>query len=786
MTQKIIEYINKQPKKTYGLREITRQLRLEKQEALGALELLITEGKLVEVGRRQYQLPGLRAERGFEARLQAHPAGFAFAIPANTELADLYIPKGHLAGAWNGDLVRVERRPPGRDGKPWGVVTGVLERAHRRVVGRLFFRKGFAWINPDDVKLPDLKLKPDGLEGLEAGSRISVGVVFPEKKKAPPEPYGEFLRCLGEGDTPEVELEAIIAKYELLSEFSPEALAQAEQVAVLDHEAIKKRSDFRNLRVFTIDGADAKDFDDAIHVEMLANGNVQVGVHIADVSIYVREFSPLDQDAYVRATSAYLPGRVLPMLPERLSNGICSLVPGEDRLVLSLVAELTPSGRVKEYRFHEGVMHSVARLTYAQVEEFAEGGRMPEESQFLEPDLRLLLSLTQTLKQRRLEKGALDFNFAEVKAVVDDEGNLHLIPQKEPKARSLIEELMLLANRIVARHLAERGIPALFRVHEDPSEEAYNKLIQSLGKLGYSLPGGELSPKALQSVLNKVQGKPEAPVVSTLLLRSLRLARYAAENLGHFGLAAEHYLHFTSPIRRYPDLVVHRVLRMLLQRKVTQGRKEDWAVRFPKMAEHTSERERAAESAERELTKYYQCVWALRHKGEVHSGVVSGVSNFGVFVSLSNGVEGMIRLGTLEDDHYQYLEDLLCLEGIRSKRRIAMGDVLEITIQGATPAARQIDFAPSEKFYQLPAKAKSRLEAKPARTKPAKTPEQKLKAKTGKRVVGPPEGEKGFSRPVKVTARKVYFGAWGSEEPRSEPAPSNKARPKVRYRRRRR
>ncbi|MGK0619208.1 ribonuclease R [Meiothermus cerbereus] len=821
MLEQIYEYLKKYPQKRFSLRELVRSLRLDKDQAKEALDLLVAEGKVLEPRRRLYQLPEALAKKGLEGRLQAHPAGFAFVIPANPDLPDLYIPKGHTGGAWHGDRVRAEPRPPGRDGKPWGVVVEVLERAHHQVVGRLYFKQGFAWLKPDDARLPALKLKPEGLEGLESGARLVVRVTFPSGRK-PQEPYGEFAGYLGQGDSPEVEAEAIIAKYELRSVFPPETLEEAEKVAHLDAKEVARREDFRALRVFTIDGADAKDFDDAIHIEQLPGGNYRVGVHIADVSHYVREFSPLDHEAYARATSVYLPGRVLPMLPEQLSNGICSLKPYEDRLVLSVLVELTPKGKVKDYRFAEGVIRSVARLTYTEVEAFAEGLEHPEQAQILPPDwgpgleedLKLLLKLTQTLKARRLEQGALDFRFTEVKVEVDDDGNLHLIPQKEPRARSLIEELMLLANRVVAKHLAEREIPTLFRVHEDPSEEAYNKLVAALGKLGYSLPGGELSPRALQSILKQAEGRPEEPVVSTLLLRSLRLARYAAENLGHFGLAAEHYLHFTSPIRRYPDLVVHRVLRALLQRRITQARKEDWSKRFPKIAEHTSERERAAENAERELTKYYQCLWALSHQGQTFRGTVSGVTGFGVFVSLENGVEGMIRLGALEDDHYQYIEDLLALEGVRSKRRIRIGDEMEVKIEGANPSARQIDLVPTEKFYQSETKPepteqeqskkrrrgkrgkgakpaaqapKAAATAKPARkvvaTEP-KSPAPHAKARS-RRVVGPPDERRGFSKPVKVKAQKIYFGSWG-EEPSISPKPSAEKSSSKRKRRRRR
>jgi ribonuclease R len=850
--QQVYAYFQKHPQKRFSLREIVRGLRLEKNQVVEALDLLVAEGKVLEPRRKLYQLPEALAHKGFEGRLQGHPAGFGFVIPTNPDLPDLYIPKGHLGGAWSGDLVRAEPRPPGRDGRPWGVVARVLERSTHQLVGRLYFKQGFAWLKPDDARLPHLKLKPEGLEGLESGARLSARVFFDTPRRGTAQPYGELATYLGQGDSPEVETEAVIARYELMPAFSPEALDEAERVARLDARAFERRRDFRSLRVFTIDGADARDFDDAIHIETLPDGHYRVGVHIADVSHYVQEFGPLDLEAYARATSVYLPGRVLPMLPEQLSNGICSLKPHEDRLVLSVLVELTPSGKVKDYRFEEGVIRSIARLTYEEVEAFARelelqdhAAKGPESktrgsqkasragtrkaaaqspvtagwSQELRSDLQLLLKAAGILKERRMERGALDFNFTEAKVEVDSEGNLHLIPQREPLARNLIEELMLLANRTVAKHLSERQIPALFRVHEDPSEEAFGKLINALNKLGYSLPGGELSPKALQAILKKAEGRPEAPAVSTLLLRSLRLARYAAENLGHFGLAAEHYLHFTSPIRRYPDLVVHRVLRALIHRKANSAKKDDWARRFPKMAEHTSERERAAENAERELTKYYQCLWAERHKGETHLGTVSGVTGFGVFVSLSNGVEGMIRLGALEDDHYRYHEDLLALEGLRSKRRIGIGDELEIEIQGASPPARQIDFVPTEQFYQPRPESQRQQTAQPeqrgrrasggdpekrhespephtqtrqpkkqrkAASAAPKSPPPHTRA-TSRRVAGPPDERRGFSKPVKVKVQKIYFGSWGQENPEiTPPARTEKPQPGKKKRRRRR
>ncbi|PZA07930.1 MULTISPECIES: ribonuclease R [unclassified Meiothermus] len=774
MTERILEYLRKNPAKTYSLREVQRMLRLERQEVKSALAELVKEGRLIEPRRGLYALPEAkpagqkRRNGGFVGRLQVHPAGFGFVIPdalapdqarlPSPEQRDLYIPKEFLGGAWHGDQVLAYPQPPGRDRRPWGRVAQVLERSRRKLTGRLEFRRGYAWVLPDDPRLPGkVKLEPEGLAGLEQGARIAVQLHYPEGRGG--EVYGTFLEYLGLADDPGSETRAVIVNHDLKSEFDPETLAEAEAIPEsIPPEELARRADFRSQDVFTIDGVDAKDFDDAIHVERLEGNRYRIGVHIADVSHYVREGSALDKEAYERGTSVYLPGRVLPMLPEKLSNGVCSLVPGQDRLVLSVLVEITDGGRVLRHSFREGVIRSKARLTYPQVQAFAEGRGMPEEFKWLEPDLALLLELTRKLKTKRVAAGALDFHFTEVKVDIGEAGEIHLIPQTEPDARSLIEELMLLANRIVAKHLSDKGLPALYRVHEDPTEMAYAKLAAQLSKLGYELPGMEPSPKAMQAILKQAEGKPEAPVVSTLLLRSLKLARYAHENLGHFGLAAEHYLHFTSPIRRYPDLVVHRVLKTLMRRRLTPEKVERWREVFPRMAEHTSSRERSAEAAERDLAKYYQCRWAELHRGEHFAGVVSGVTGFGVFVALENGVEGMIRPSSLLDDHYEYVEDTLSLVGTRTKRRIRIGDPLEVMIQRVDLPTRQIELVPAE-FAEL----------RPATTASSRTKEKNMEGTKKRRMVGPPEGRERRDRGPKVTMSRMYFGEWQKTEDETPP-----------------
>ena len=723
-------------------KDLARRFGLERREVRALLADLVAEGRLERV-RSRYRLPG--GGQLVVGRLDLAQGGFGFVIPEDGS-EDVFVPSHRLGGAWHGDRVEVRIVREERGAKRTGEVQRVLDRFRRTALGTLRFSRGYAWLIPEDPRLPDrIKLVPKGLETVPEGSRVAVRLRYPEETGAR-EAVGVFLERLGDGaDDPAVETRAVILKHDLREHFPRAVLKEADRVAKRPvSEALDGREDFRDLPVFTIDGADAKDFDDAIHLRRLPDGSLEVGVHIADVSHYVAEGSALDREARARGTSVYLPGQVLPMLPEVLSNGVCSLVPGEDRLVLSVVARLTPEGEVRDFRFAEGIVRSRARLTYGQVEGFLEGGPLPSEAAFLAEDLRTLADLTRKLRARREAEGAIFFDFDEVKVEITPEGEVALVRVGEARARSLIEELMLLANRLVAKTLSEKGLPALYRVHEDPSEDRYRELGEALARLGYRLE--EPSPAAYQAVLRAAEGRPEAQVVAMLLLRSLKLARYHEENLGHFGLAFRDYLHFTSPIRRYPDLVVHRVVKALVRGKLDEGRLQRWRARFPQIAEEASERERAAEAAERELTKYYQARWARDHLGETFWGTVSGVQNFGVFVALPNGVEGLVRLESLRDDYYRYAPEGLALIGERTGRRIRLGDAMRVRILAANPAVRQVDLAPEE------VESVERKEGKKRR-----------------RVVGPPEGKDRPERPVKLTVNRVYFGEWQGEEQKDRP-----------------
>lgn len=711
----VLRFFHDHPERPWHVQDVQRRLKLEDRASLRqTLEALVQSGQLVRTRRRTYGLP--QEMNLVPGRLQVTSGGYGFVIP-DAGGKDIFVPADRLGGAWDGDRVLCRPNPLKSEAdRPTGEVVRIIERRNRLVVGTLEYARGYAILRPDSPRLQErVLLTPESVGKLEGGMRIVVRMVWPEES-GEPEPFGEVAEVLGEADDPEVETRAVIVKYGLKAEFDPDTLAEAKAVpATVTPEMMEGRTDYRHVPTFTIDGEDAKDFDDAVSVERLdgkRDGLLRVGVHIADVSYYVAEGTSLDKEAAERATSVYLPGRTLPMLPEELSNGICSLVEGEPRLALSAFIDVTRAGEVKGFKIKETVIQSDARLTYSQVQEFAEGGRLPPGKRKLERDVKVLLNLTQELRKQRIGAGALDFQFTEAKVDVDEQGALHVTPVRSDAARQLIEELMLLANRKVAEELSRRDVPALFRVHEDPSEEKILALQKALARLGYKLDLERAGPQDLQAILRQAAGKPEQHLVNTLLLRSLKQARYSSENLGHFGLAFENYLHFTSPIRRYPDLVVHRVVRSILQHRLSPTLKERMRTDFPKLAEHASERERIAEAAERDLTRYYHARWAKEHVGETFVGVVVGVTNFGVFVALANGVEGLMHVSHLEDDYYIFLEDSLMLMGKHTRKRYRMGDRVEVKVLSANPTQRQIDLVPATVEVTVPQE-----EGAPARTK---------------------------------------------------------------------
>ncbi|WP_444542424.1 ribonuclease R [Deinococcus knuensis] len=670
------------------------------------LESLVEQGQVIRTRKKTYGLP--EAMSLIRGRFQASAAGFGFVIP-DSGGDDYYIPAEQTMEAWNGDivLVRMEgrgdtgrgggpRRGQKGDGNPRASVVRIVQRAYRQLVGTLEFHHGHPILKPDDHRARHrILVLPDGLGELEAGARVVTELFWPENT-GEDEVFGQVTRVLGAEDDPVTETEAVIVKFGLRGEFPPEVEEQANAIPKqIPEEALRGRLDLREFNIFTVDGRDAKDFDDAIHIQPTPEGTFVVGIHIADVSHYVTEGTPLDDEAYARATSVYLPGRVLPMLPEHLSNGVCSLVPYEDRLTMTAMVELSAEGEILKVQIAPSVINSKARLTYDEVQAYSEAtATLPEQARQLEGDLHLLLKITTKLRQKRLREGSLDFKLREVKVDVGADGRMELIPIREETARGMIEDLMLLANKVVAHELLQREIPALFRIHEEPTLQRFQDVTNAIGRLGFSFPGGEPTPQAYQAVLKQVRGTPRESVVNTLLLRSMQQAKYAGENLGHFGLAFDEYLHFTSPIRRYPDLLVHRVLKGMLSGELKAGNREVAQLqgRLPAMGDHTSDRERTASEAERDLTKYYQAKWAQEHLGESFMGNVSGVVASGLFVALENGVEGKLHISNLDDDYYAFIEDAQMLRGRSRGRSYRLGDPVHVTIGTVNPLARQTDF----------------------------------------------------------------------------------------------
>ncbi len=672
--------------------DLLRAARIGREEhdaAVAALGALEARGGLVRTRGDHWTLPrhlGLVA-----GRLEVHPAGFAFCRPDDPALEDVYVPAKAVRPALHGDrvLVRVERFQ--RRGRTEGRVTKVLARGVTRVVGVLRRGRGGAVLVPQEQRLTVPIVVPRGADGGAKDGEMVVAELT-RYPTAASDAEARVTRVLGPASDPRVETEAVIHAHGLPLEFPPEVVAAARRIpAAVPPDVVSGRLDLRGLPIVTIDGENARDFDDAILVEPLGAGFL-LTVAVADVSYYVPPGSPLDLEARARGTSVYFPDRVVPMLPEALSNGICSLKAGEDRLVKIVRLEYDAKGRLLGAAFHQAIIRSAARLTYTQVRQ-ALVDRDPAVRQTLGPlvaPLERAEALARLLIARRRERGALDFDLPEAEIVLDLRGRPEQIVRAERSiAHQMIEEFMLAANEAVARELARRKLPFLHRVHEPPSEESARALARFLEGFGLRLEGGghDLKPAALRDVLARVAGRPEERLVNLVVLRSLTQARYAVEPLGHFGLATDCYTHFTSPIRRYPDLVVHRLLD-LAQRG--QGRvPPDLAA----IAEEASQRERVAMDAEREIVQLKKIQFMQDKVGRVYDGFVSAVTPFGFFVELSEVfVEGLVHVSSLTDDFYEHVEAQHLLRGRRGRRTFRVGDPVRVEVAGVSVERRQIDF----------------------------------------------------------------------------------------------
>ncbi len=671
------------------------------REFMKMLNALEESGQIVLTRTQRYGVPErMDLLRG---RLQTHAKGFGFLIPEDREHADVYINANDMLSAMNGDtvLVRIASRRSS-NGRMEGEVVRVVKRAVTQIVGTYQDEESFGFVLPDDKRITrDVFIPAGRAGGALNGQKVVVSIIaYPEGRSAA---QGEVIEVLGYNTDPGVDILSIIRKHQLPESFPEEVLAEAEAApeTISDEEINSQgRRDLRHKQIVTIDGEDAKDLDDAVNVERLENGNYVLGVHIADVGYYVKEGSQLDQEAYNRGSSVYLVDRVIPMLPPRLSNGICSLNPRVDRLTLSCEMEFDASMKVVRYEIFKSVIKTVERMTYKNVRRILEeeDPELLERYGYLVDTFHTMRDLALKLNGRRMKRGAVDFDFDEAKVLLDDEGKaIDIVKRERTIAERIIEEFMLAANETVAEHFSRAKVPFLYRIHEDPAQEKLEAFAAFAANLGYQVKGtrgGTIQPSELQELLEEVQDTPEQKAISTLLLRSMKQAKYDSANLGHFGLAAEFYTHFTSPIRRYPDLAIHRVIGEWLENggKLTAQREESLSARMPDYAQQSSIRERVAVDAERDTDQLKKAEYMLDKVGETFEGVIGSVTSFGLFVELENTVEGLIHISNLTDDYYHFDETRMTLVGERTSRIFRIGDIVEIRVSKVSMEEHTIDF----------------------------------------------------------------------------------------------
>ena len=669
-----------------------------KNELKDALDSLIADGKVMKNKKNRF---AVSAHYGCVAGTYlATERAFGFVTPDVAEGEpkpdDLFIPPNAGGGAWHGDrvLVKLTERKNGR-GRREATVLRVLRRAGNELTGALVQRGNAYFVQPTSKKYPEIMVDRHSLGDARVGDRVAVSVSHYGDEKFMPQ--GVIQADLGEDGTMEASIAAILHENAVFDFFPDEVLRQADAIPQeVDPAALHGRLDLRDKLIFTIDGDDAKDFDDAVSLDRLDNGHYLLGVHIADVSHYVTPGSPLDQEAYRRGTSVYYPGHVVPMLPFALSHGICSLNPDVDRLTFSALMEVDKDGRCYGAKFAKSVIRSKARMTYNKVNKILAGDEaLRGEYAFLVETAQEMNELAHALYKRRIERGALELDIPEAQITVDENGRPVAIQYRDRgESEKLIEEFMLQANEAVAEYMCKRGFPTVYRVHENPDPEKLRVFAQFARPFGYRIdPSRPEDTFQFQTVLRGAKNDPRQRILPTLLLRSLARARYADECIGHYGLKAKFYLHFTSPIRRYPDLVAHRMLQKALTGEAFTAADENWC---EDAAAQSTTREQAADNCERDIDKLYIAAYMKQFIGEEFDAEVSGVQAFGVFAALENGCEGLIRIELLAGDYYQYDEQHMALVGRHTGKRFTIGTPIRVKLIAASEVTGQIDFAPAE------------------------------------------------------------------------------------------
>lgn len=673
--------------------QVPKERRQELQEVLDAL---LQEGKIEVSQKGKYQ-----KSRGvfLTGVFTAHPKGFGFVSVDGME-EDVFIPEDQVHGAMHQDTVQITVKP-GQSGKRReGAVNRIVKRGTDRIVGLYQESRNFGFVIPDNERYTrDIFVPKEDSGGAVNGHKVVVELVSYGTDRKSPE--GKVVEILGHISDPGTDILSIVKGYDLPVEFPEKVMRQAERVPDRISEAdMQGRTDLRDVQMVTIDGEDAKDLDDAVSLEM-NGGQYILGVHIADVANYVQEGSALDREAFERGTSVYLVDRVIPMLPRRLSNGICSLNEGQDRLALSCIMTIDQKGKVLDHVIAETVIRVDRRMTYTSVKKILEEQDAEESARYEElvPMFQRMQELAGLLRARRRARGSIDFDFPETKVILDEKGEpVEIRPYDRNTATKIIEDFMLIANETVAEDYFWQELPFVYRTHENPDPDRMKKLSTFINNFGYSIRfrEDEVHPKELQKLLERLEGTPEETLISRLTLRSMKQAKYTTECTGHFGLAARYYCHFTSPIRRYPDLQIHRIIKDSLRGRMNQEKIEHYRKILDEVAKQSSERERRADEAERETIRLKKAEYMSRHLWEEYEGVISGVTGWGLYVELPNTVEGLVHVASLQGDYFEYNENAYEMVGQRTGKTYRLGQTVRVQVVKADRTTRTVDFELAE------------------------------------------------------------------------------------------
>lgn len=663
-----------------------------REELVEALESLLSEGKIQVSKRGKYQIA---EEIKLTGTFTGHAKGFGFvAVEGKTE--DYFVPAAYVNGAMHQDIVEIQLMGAKDGRRTEAKVVKVLEHGKHQVVGLYEKMKNFGFVNPDNQKIGQDIYIPSGCDmGAVSGHKVVVELTtFGDKNK---KPEGKIVEILGHRNEPGTDILSIAKEFGIENVFPEDVLEEIENIPdEVSDESIAGRMDLRKLQMVTIDGEDAKDLDDAVSLTVTDEG-YELGVHIADVSHYVREGHPLDTEALKRGTSVYLVDRVIPMLPQKLSNGICSLNAGEDRLALSCLMKLDVNGNVVDHVIAETVINVNRRMSYTQVNAILEhhDEKLSREFEEFVPMLTQMGTVAALLRGKRKKRGSIDFEFPETKIILNEKGKpVDIKPYERNVATNLIEEFMLVANETVAEDYYWQEIPFLYRTHENPDAEKMQKLATFIHNFGHIMKGakGDIHPKEIQKLLVSIEGTPEEALISRLTLRSMKQAKYTAENTGHFGLAAKYYCHFTSPIRRYPDLQIHRIIKESLHGEMKDTRMAHYNAILEQVGAQCSKLERRADEAERETEKLKKVEYMEKHWGEVFTGVISGVTQWGIYVELENTIEGLVHVSNLKGDYFNFIEERYEMVGERTGKTYKLGQMVEVTLRDVDKLNRTIDF----------------------------------------------------------------------------------------------